>query len=107
MERLIHDLFNFLALPSLAQTFDFASELSMYNYDRANQKKATEVENEARTRLEERATKEWSRLAGEPVRVEDVGGTLYAYGSCLPSPLVQNGDGEGCVQLKSQELVLA
>jgi hypothetical protein len=35
------------------------------------------------SRLEQRATKEWSRLAGEPVRVESHGGTLYALGSEL------------------------
>ena len=57
-----------------------------HNYDRTNRTATMPWgidEEHDRTRLEERATKEWSRLAGEPVRVEDVGGTLYAYGSEL------------------------
>ncbi len=33
--------------------------------------------------LEKRATEEWSKLAGEPVTVEQVGGVLYAFGSEL------------------------
>ena len=33
--------------------------------------------------LENRATVEWSKLAGEPVTVEQVGGVLCAFGSEL------------------------
>lgn len=57
-----------------------------HNYDRTNRTATMPWgidEEHDRTRLEERATKEWSRLAGEPVQVEDVGGTLYAFGSEL------------------------
>lgn len=45
-------------------------------------KKASSIEGGA-SRLEERATKEWSRLAGEDVHVEEIGGVLYAFGSEL------------------------
>lgn len=45
-------------------------------------KKATSIE-VGTSRLEERAAKEWSRLAGEPVHVEEIGGVLYAFGSEL------------------------
>ena len=35
------------------------------------------------TRIEERATQEWQGYAGEPIRVEEIGGVLYAFGSEL------------------------
>ncbi len=42
------------------------------------------AESKARhARLAERATMEWSRYAGEPVRAEVIGGVLYAFGSEL------------------------
>lgn len=36
-----------------------------------------------KSRLEARATAEWSRIAREPVDVVDVAGALYAFGSEL------------------------
>ena len=33
--------------------------------------------------LAERATKEWSEIAGEPLEIQEVGGALYAFGSEL------------------------
>jgi hypothetical protein len=32
---------------------------------------------------QKRAEQEWSAISGEPVKVEQIGGTLYAYGSEL------------------------
>lgn len=67
--------------------------LTMYNYYR--------TASEDSSRLEERATKEWSRLAGEPVQVEEVGGTLYAFGSELACLRLWSKMGVGKAQYSS------